>query len=92
MAQQCYKLQLLRKQRPRNRFIHVHPKCIVRQINTLGRERPTILEFCFLAVIGKNYFKKCPDSEIVTAEGNDGRHSSMDEVQECDKDRIGSLC
>lgn len=53
MAQQCYKLQFLYKLRPRNRFLHVHPKCIVKQINTLGRERPNILEFCFLGVIGE---------------------------------------
>lgn len=50
----------------------------MKQLNILGRERPTILEFFFLELL-----EKFPDSEIVTAEGNDGRHSGMDEVQEC---------
>lgn len=36
-------------------------------------------------------FSWSSDSEIVTAEGNDGRHLGMGEVQEYAWDRIGSL-
>lgn len=56
---------------------------------------PLFWNFVFLEflVLEKFLFlEKFPDSEIVAAEGNDGRHSGMDEVQECAQDRIGSLC
>lgn len=39
---------------------------------------PLYWNFVFLELL-----EKFPDSEIVTAEGNDGKHSGMDEAQEC---------